>query len=57
MFFHVVFYLFVCKIDLNFGKLTSGFGLLKLPKMPELKGKKMEDFQPTDIDVNDIKYL
>ncbi|XP_068748191.1 ATP-dependent RNA helicase DDX55-like [Montipora capricornis] len=41
--------------DLNLGKLATGFGLLKLPVMPELK-EKIVDFQPVDIDVEKINY-
>ncbi|KAJ9576529.1 hypothetical protein L9F63_025575 [Diploptera punctata] len=42
--------------DLNFGKLATGFGLLKLPRMPELKGKDVSDFEETKIDFNSIPY-
>lgn len=42
--------------DLEFGKLATGFGLLRLPKMPELKNKDTSDFIPVDIDFNSIKY-
>ena len=28
--------------DLNFGKLATGFGLLHLPRMPELKDKQVQ---------------
>lgn len=42
--------------DLNFGKLATGFGLLKLPRMPELKGKDVSDFEETKIDFNKIPY-
>lgn len=42
--------------DLDFGKLAQGFGLLKLPRMPELKGKLIQNFKPTDIDFNTIPY-
>jgi len=43
-------------IDLEFGKLATGFGLLRLPKMPELKNKVINDFVPVEIDFNSIKY-
>ncbi|XKL64320.1 hypothetical protein PGB90_004406 [Kerria lacca] len=43
--------------DLDISKLAYGFGLLKLPKMPELKGKDTSYFKSVDIDFNDIKYL
>ncbi|GLH01659.1 Probable ATP-dependent RNA helicase DDX55 homolog [Gryllus bimaculatus] len=42
--------------DLNFGKLASGFGLIKLPKMPELKNKNITDFEEEKIDFNSIPY-
>ncbi|KAG2471351.1 DDX55 helicase, partial [Polypterus senegalus] len=42
--------------DLDFAALARGFGLLKLPKMPELKGKKLPDFIPEAIDTNSIQY-
>ncbi|XP_075223190.1 ATP-dependent RNA helicase DDX55 [Lycorma delicatula] len=42
--------------DLNFGKLAKGFGLLRLPKMPELKNKCISDFTPYEIDFNTISY-
>ncbi|XP_069683716.1 ATP-dependent RNA helicase DDX55 [Periplaneta americana] len=42
--------------DLNFGKLAMGFGLLKLPKMPELRGKDVSDFKEADVDFNSITY-
>lgn len=42
--------------DLPLGKLAIGFGLLKLPKMPEIKSTVVTDFQPVEIDFNSIKY-
>ncbi|XP_076434856.1 ATP-dependent RNA helicase DDX55-like [Babylonia areolata] len=42
--------------DLNFGDLAKGFGLLRIPKMPELKGKNLQSFTPADIDVNTIRF-
>ena len=48
--------LFVCfRLDLDLGKLATGFGLLKLPVMPELKDKTVE-FEPVDVDVEKICY-
>ncbi|KAK4303572.1 hypothetical protein Pmani_024430 [Petrolisthes manimaculis] len=41
---------------LNFGKQAVSFGLLKLPKMPELKGVKVTDFVPVKMDFNTIAY-
>ncbi|PNF27904.1 ATP-dependent RNA helicase DDX55 [Cryptotermes secundus] len=43
--------------DLNFGTLATGFGLLKLPKMPELQGKDVSDFEEVHIDFNSIPYM
>ncbi|KAK2185955.1 hypothetical protein NP493_218g04013 [Ridgeia piscesae] len=42
--------------DLDIGELATGFGLLQLPKMPELKGKQFPNFVPTNIDVNKIAF-
>ncbi|CAB3365352.1 Hypothetical predicted protein [Cloeon dipterum] len=42
--------------DLKFGQLASGFGLLKMPKMPELKGKVVECFEEDSVDTNQIAY-
>lgn len=42
--------------DLDFGRLAVGFGLLTLPKMPELKNRKTDFFKPLDIDLNTIAY-
>nr|XP_033810478.1 ATP-dependent RNA helicase DDX55 [Geotrypetes seraphini] len=42
--------------DLDFASLAQGFGLLKMPKMPELKGKNVSDFTPTNIDTDSIAY-
>lgn len=41
---------------LDFGKLATGFGLVRIPKMPELKGKVIENFQPVEIDLSAIPY-
>jgi ATP-dependent RNA helicase DDX55/SPB4 len=42
---------------LNFGTLATGFGLLRLPRMPELRGKDVSDFEEVDIDFNNIPYM
>ncbi|KAI0208698.1 ATP-dependent RNA helicase DDX55 [Lamellibrachia satsuma] len=42
--------------DLDIGELAEGFGLLRLPKMPELKGKQFPNFVPADIDVAKIAF-
>ncbi|KAJ7387672.1 ATP-dependent RNA helicase ddx55 [Desmophyllum pertusum] len=41
--------------DLDLGKLATGFGLLKLPIMPELKNKTV-DFEPAEVDVDKLYY-
>lgn len=42
--------------DIDLGKLAMGFGLLRMPKMPELKGKNVSSFIGPEIDVNAIPY-
>lgn len=42
--------------DIDLGKLAMGFGLLKMPKMPEIKGKDVSSFIGPDIDINTISY-
>ncbi|KAK2119656.1 ATP-dependent RNA helicase ddx55 [Saguinus oedipus] len=37
--------------DLDFASLARGFALLRMPKMPELRGKQFPDFVPVDINV------
>jgi len=49
------FFLFDFSKDLELGKLATGFGLLKLPVMPELKDKTV-DFEPADVDVEKLYY-
>lgn len=36
--------------------MAVGFGLLTLPKMPELKRSKVDFFQPAGVDLNEIAY-
>lgn len=43
-------------LDLDFGSLARGFALLRLPKMPELKGKTFPDFIETTVDTETIRY-
>jgi len=43
--------------ELDIAMLANGFGLLHLPKMPELKGKVIDGFHKADVDVNQIPYL
>ncbi|XP_013401192.1 ATP-dependent RNA helicase DDX55 isoform X2 [Lingula anatina] len=42
--------------ELDIAKLAKGFGLLQLPKMPELKGKTFPDFIPDPVDLMTIPY-
>lgn len=42
--------------DLPLGSVATSYGLLQLPKMPELKNKMIEDFQIADVDINNIPY-
>ncbi|KAF9174523.1 ATP-dependent rRNA helicase spb4 [Mortierella sp. AD011] len=46
--------------DLDLGALARGYGLLRLPKMPELKNEKsdgsIQGFMPADIDMDKYKY-
>ncbi|XP_045175115.2 ATP-dependent RNA helicase DDX55-like isoform X2 [Mercenaria mercenaria] len=52
---HECYMIFQMK-KMDFGRLANGFGLIKAPKMPELKGEKMDNFYPVPIDTNDIVY-
>lgn len=42
--------------ELDFGLLASGFGLLQMPRMPELKDRNVEMFIPSDVDIESIPY-
>uniref|UniRef100_A0A671NEA1 ATP-dependent RNA helicase n=1 Tax=Sinocyclocheilus anshuiensis TaxID=1608454 RepID=A0A671NEA1_9TELE len=42
--------------DLDFAALARGFGLLRLPKMPELRGKTFPDFKEEAIDTDSIRF-
>lgn len=42
--------------NLNFGKMATSFGLLKMPRMPELRGITITDFVPVKMDFNTIAY-
>lgn len=42
--------------NLNFGKMATSFGLMKMPRMPELKGVTITDFVPVRMDYNTIPY-
>ncbi|KAG1177947.1 hypothetical protein G6F70_001229 [Rhizopus microsporus] len=54
---HEASYIFRVK-DINLGQLAMGFGLLKLPKMPELKQQQqnLNTFIEEQIDWNSYKY-
>ncbi|KAF8769955.1 ATP-dependent RNA helicase DDX55-like [Argiope bruennichi] len=43
--------------DLDIGRLATGYALLKLPKMPELKNKIPPNFKAMDLKFDDIPYL
>uniref|UniRef100_A0A673K0S2 ATP-dependent RNA helicase n=1 Tax=Sinocyclocheilus rhinocerous TaxID=307959 RepID=A0A673K0S2_9TELE len=42
--------------DLDFAALARGFGLIRLPKMPELRGKTFPDFKQEAIDTDSIRF-
>ncbi|XP_071495241.1 ATP-dependent RNA helicase DDX55-like [Diadema antillarum] len=42
--------------ELDIAALARGFALLRLPRMPELKGKTFPDFTPTEVDYDSIPY-
>ncbi|XP_022266233.1 ATP-dependent RNA helicase DDX55 isoform X2 [Canis lupus baileyi] len=42
--------------DLDFASLARGFALLRMPKMPELRGRQFPDFVPADVDTNNIPF-
>ncbi|XP_040203209.1 ATP-dependent RNA helicase DDX55 [Rana temporaria] len=42
--------------DLDFSSLAHGFALLKMPRMPELRGKNFSDFVPSPINTDSIPY-
>ncbi|XP_053557790.1 ATP-dependent RNA helicase DDX55 [Bombina bombina] len=42
--------------DIDFAALARGFALLKMPRMPELRGKEFPEFVPTPIDTDSIRY-
>ncbi|KAJ3064627.1 ATP-dependent RNA helicase ddx55 [Quaeritorhiza haematococci] len=51
---HQASYIFRFK-DIDAGSLARAFGLLKLPKMPELQNREI-DFVPVDMNTDTIKY-
>ncbi|XP_037016817.2 ATP-dependent RNA helicase DDX55 [Artibeus jamaicensis] len=42
--------------DLDFAALARGFALLKMPRMPELRGRQFPDFVPVDVDTDAIPF-
>ncbi|KAM6297995.1 ATP-dependent RNA helicase DDX55 [Aegotheles albertisi] len=42
--------------DLDFASLAKGFALLKMPKMPELRGKCFPDFTPVAVNTDSISF-
>ncbi|XP_036385196.1 ATP-dependent RNA helicase DDX55 [Megalops cyprinoides] len=42
--------------DLDFAALAHGFALLRMPKMPELRGKTFPDFTEEAVDTDSIRY-
>ncbi|KAJ8245048.1 hypothetical protein GJAV_G00276180 [Gymnothorax javanicus] len=42
--------------DLDFAALARGFALLRLPKMPELRGRTFSDFVEETVDTNSIRF-
>ncbi|KAM6902949.1 ATP-dependent RNA helicase DDX55 [Xenentodon cancila] len=42
--------------DLDFSSLARGFALLRLPKMPELRGKTFSNFTESAVDTDAIRY-
>ncbi|KAG7476601.1 hypothetical protein MATL_G00084750 [Megalops atlanticus] len=42
--------------DLDFAALACGFALLRMPKMPELRGKTFPDFIEEAVDTDSIRY-
>lgn len=42
--------------DLDLGQVAMGFGLLKMPRMPELKKQDTSSFKDPEIDLNSISY-
>ena len=42
--------------DLDLGGAASSYGLLKMPRMPELKGIKIDNFTEVRMDMNSVAY-
>ncbi|KAI8332817.1 P-loop containing nucleoside triphosphate hydrolase protein [Chlamydoabsidia padenii] len=52
---HEASYIFRLK-DLDLGRVATGYGLLKLPKMPELKNSSKVTFENVDMDWDSYAY-
>jgi ATP-dependent RNA helicase DDX55/SPB4 len=42
--------------ELDFGLLANGFGLLQMPRMPELKGRNVGSFTASEEDLDSVPY-
>jgi len=42
---------------LNLGRLAMAFALLQLPSMPEIRGKKIDGFDPVEIDLDKVPFI
>ena len=42
--------------DLDLGGVATSYGLLRMPKMPELKGVRIRNFVEEKLDLNDVAY-
>ena len=42
--------------DLDLGGIATSYGLLRMPKMPEVKGAKIRNFVEEKLDLNDVAY-
>ena len=43
--------------DLDLGGLASSYGLLKMPKMPEIRRSNIINFEDEKIDLNEVAYV
>lgn len=50
----ILFKLFLA--DLDFAALARAFALLRMPKMPELRGKSFPNFQEEAVDTDTIRF-
>lgn len=53
---HEASYIFRVK-DLDLVGIAKSFGLLRLPKMPELKGVKLQGWADAEVDVGTISFM